>query len=79
MLNDQEPTPDRLANCDLVLTTISGNAAVFGGSLDYYAFYYKGEPNLPRWLWFAAGAEVTGGGSGSLMQYKTDYLSVQTA
>ncbi len=76
--NNEEPTPERLAECDLVLTTMGGSATIIGGSVDYWAFYKKGEPNIPRWVWFSAGGDVTGGGSASIMQYKTDSLTVET-
>ena len=74
--NSESPSIEAFRKCDLVLTTVSANAAVFGGSLDYYAFYKKGEPNVPRWVWFGAGTDLTGGGSTSVMQYKSDWLSV---
>ncbi|MFO7640500.1 MAG: hypothetical protein R6X17_04310 [Candidatus Competibacteraceae bacterium] len=78
LTNNDPPTVEGLKACDLVLTTIGGNAVILGGSLDYYAFYRKGEPNTPRWVWFAAGAEVSGGGSGGMMQYKSDGMMVRT-
>lgn len=76
LTNNDPPTVEGLRACDLVLTTIGGNAVILGGSLDYYAFYRKGEPNTPRWVWFAAGPELSGGGSGAMMQYKSDGLVV---
>ncbi len=76
LTNDDAPTVDAMKGCDLILTTFAANASNFGGSLDYYAFYKKGEPNRPRWAWFAAGAEVSAGGSATLMQYKFDTLQI---
>jgi hypothetical protein len=77
LTNNDDPTPERLSRCDLVLTTLSGNSVVFGVSLDCYTFYKKGEPNVPRWLWFATGAEICAGGSSTLMQYKSDGVIVR--
>lgn len=73
------PSIEALRNCDLVLTTLGAAAGVFGGSLDYYAFYKKGMPNVPLWVWFAAGTDLTAGGSTTLMQYKSDMLSVNVS
>ena len=78
LLNNEEPTIPRLLECDLVLTTGSANASVFGGSLDYYAFYRRGAPNQPLWMFFSAGTEISGGGSASTMQYKFEGLQVSS-
>ena len=75
----EQPSVDGLSNCDLVLTTISTTSGIFGGSMDYYAFYKKGNPTTPLWVWFGTSLDATGGSGASIMQFKTDHLSVAPA